>query len=206
MKKLIFGYGSLLAQRSRALTWRLDTAILPARLNGYSRRWNSRSMQLGGGISFLGLRKEITSTCNGILVEVDDDQYERILKRESGYSETGLSLSDFDFFSSHPFRPEQKIITFTNDSTDTPNDSYPIVQSYVDLCLEGCIEIEKVGGESGIDFSEEFILSTKDWSKAWVNDRVHARRPFVEYPAASRIDQLIRKFLPDYVSHIKISS
>ena len=72
----------------------------------------------------------------------------------------------------------------------------PIVQSYVDICLSGCLEIEATFPlAKEAEFAETFLKTSTDWSKYWVNDRIYPRRAYVYQPNAGRIDELIEKVL-----------
>ncbi|HEX4285101.1 MAG TPA: hypothetical protein VHZ28_08405 [Terracidiphilus sp.] len=77
------------------------------------------------------------------------------------------------------------------------------MQSYVDICLAGCLQIQQGFPEAG-DFAEEFIQSTREWSKYWENDRVNPRRPF-GIPMAQDIDVLLKKHLPTYFAEIRLA-
>jgi hypothetical protein len=83
-----------------------------------------------------------------------------------------------------------------------PNATYPIVQSYVDIFLSGCLEQEQRFELK--DFAQRCIATTHDWSEYWVNDRIFPRRPFVYQPKAPQIDSLLSKYLPQYFSRIRI--
>src|SRR6185503_4811911 len=82
-----------------------------------------------------------------------------------------------------------------------PEPKFPIVQSYVDVCLTGCIQIEGTyplaqkiqltNDGPTFTFSELFVESTIDWSTYWENDRLIPRRPFVHQPNAYAIDTLL---------------
>jgi hypothetical protein len=68
-----------------------------------------------------------------------------------------------------------------------PSPQFPMVQSYVDICVNGCLEVEgKYATAAG--FTTEFIATTEAWSRYWVNDRIYPRRPFIYVPNASKID------------------
>jgi hypothetical protein len=85
-----------------------------------------------------------------------------------------------------------------------PDAKYPIVQSYVDIFISGCLELsQRVIGEN-TDFAEECVTTTADWSSHWVNDRLYPRRPFIYQPKASKIDALLAKMVPDQFKQIKI--
>jgi hypothetical protein len=83
-----------------------------------------------------------------------------------------------------------------------PNAKFPIVQSYVDVFLSGCLEQEERSGVAG--FARECIATTSGWSEHWVNDRLYPRRPFVYQPKARDIDRLLSKELPQYFGRIRL--
>ena len=66
-----------------------------------------------------------------------------------------------------------------------PSIQYPILQSYVDVVLTGCLEY-------GEDFAKEFIQTTFKWSPYWLNERTLARRPWVHEPQYVKIDQILK--------------
>ena len=68
-----------------------------------------------------------------------------------------------------------------------PDIDFPILQTYIDVCLTGCLEF-------GEDFAEEFLETTFAWNQFWINDRVLARRPWVHCPNYAAIDELLVKF------------
>ena len=78
------------------------------------------------------------------------------------------------------------------------------MQSYVDICLTGCLQIEQGFPDAG-DFASEFITSTQKWSKYWENDRVNPRRPFVTVPQYAAIDALLQKHLPELFAEIQLA-
>ncbi|HET8670886.1 MAG TPA: hypothetical protein VFM05_09765, partial [Candidatus Saccharimonadales bacterium] len=54
---------------------------------------------------------------------------------------------------------------------------------YVDICLNGCLELEAtypLAKEAG--FAATFLKTCSDWSKYWVNDRIYPRRAFIYVP------------------------
>jgi hypothetical protein len=77
-----------------------------------------------------------------------------------------------------------------------PSSEHPIVQSYVDVCLDGCLEIEAMYPLARqANFAEQFVKTTSNWQPPWINDRIYPWRPFVYVPRASQIDALIQKVL-----------
>lgn len=76
--------------------------------------------------------------------------------------------------------------------TKEPTPQFPMVQSYVDLCINGCLEIESLYRTAN-GFAEEFIRTTSGWNANWVNDRIYPRRPFIYAPTAGAIDKALKK-------------
>ena len=83
-----------------------------------------------------------------------------------------------------------------------PSARYPIVQSYVDIFLSGCLEQEQRFELSG--FAQQCLATPRDWSEHWVNDRIYPRRPFIYQPRSRQIDSLLSQQLPQYFSRIRI--
>lgn len=82
------------------------------------------------------------------------------------------------------------------ESSKFPTEKYPIVQSYVDIFLGGCIQMERKYGLA--NYSDECVTQTVGWEYPWVNDRVHPRRPFTFQPNSAAIDQLLGRHVKEY--------
>ena len=67
--------------------------------------------------------------------------------------------------------------------------SHPILQTYIDVCLLGCLE-------QSAESAAEFITSTAGWDGPWLNDREIARRPWLRQKEYKRIDSLLREVIP----------
>ena len=65
-----------------------------------------------------------------------------------------------------------------------------ILQSYVDICVNGCLEY-------GLDFLRRFVHTTGNWSRYWLNDRIIARRAWTHEKNYNIIDKYITKFLKE---------
>lgn len=205
MVRYIFGYGSLISASSRFQTLQAETPIVPVLLPGYKRVWNTQEMQLGGGITFLGLEQHPSSQCNGVIFPADEEQFARLQTRESGYKQFDIPLETFHLQAKASWIDSDSVTLFCNDSEKRPTPDCPIVQSYLDLCLAGCLEIEDQFSEiQPGQATRDFIEQTDGWSRHWINDRIHARRPWAYTPQASRIDKAIKAHLPEYVPHIQI--
>lgn len=100
--------------------------------------------------------------------------------------------------------PEGEFWIYVNRATNIapPSTALPIVQSYVDVFLSGCLQIERNYSIDG--FTRECVRSTGGWSKHWVNDRIYPRRPLAEQPNAKAIDTLLDTELPQYFRAMRI--
>ncbi len=72
-----------------------------------------------------------------------------------------------------------------------PTAEYLILQSYVDLVIEG-------GLEYGADYAREILTTTADWSAYWLNDRPLARRPWVYTKDYAAVDKLLAGSVPHF--------
>lgn len=81
----------------------------------------------------------------------------------------------------------------------SPSVKHPILQTYVDVCVSGCLE-------HGDEFAREFIQTTFKWSPYWLNEREMARRPWLYQEQYMRIDKLLAELLPDYYRFRKLDS
>ena len=103
----VFGYGSLVAPTSIARTIGRPVVrhdgFAAARLHGYGRRWNYGSIHQRGDwhgphgyvqqgvVVSLGLEASGSSTCNGAVVRVTDDELAHLDWRERDYERTDVT-------------------------------------------------------------------------------------------------------------------
>ena len=145
----------------------------------------------------VGILEDPGSSCNGVLFPIAQSELTRFDARETGYNRTALPISQIVFFSGDLNINEDIWIYFAK-QTNHPCQLQPIVQSYVDVIIEGCLEI-------GLDFTEEFLKSTTGWEYDWIDDRL-----FPKYPrslnhdnAHQRIDPIVQKLIPGLFNHRK---
>ena len=238
----IFGYGSLICAHSRAVTAPQDAhkAATPVTVYGVERVWSKRSQKLG--MTAMGIRMQEGASTVGVILPVSEADLALFDQREQGYSRVLIHLDDVDmvpFLGDKYYEHEDHKVFLDakrsnkHDSvkvwaylphTITPADpDHPIVQSYVDTILRGCLD---VGGEQ---FAKEFIQQTKGWNpeelleeessggesvelsrndsmyssteSVWVDDRdepVYIRGdPSHSRKNASKFDRLLRTYNPD---------
>lgn len=246
----IFGYGSLICQHSRATTSpeHATKVATPVAVRGVQRVWSKRSKTLG--MTAMGIRRRANTSTVGVILPVTQSELRRFDRREMGYSRMVLDLDNVGpvpFFGESYYQgtPEHKLFwdakqgtTPKNKSTTTtlkiwayfpnqitpPDPRHPIVQSYVDTILRGCLA---VGGE---EFAKEFIQQTKGWAPKelleeeasssqnngvepvvyWVNDRtdpVYIRGdPLYSIKNAPTFDGLLQTYTPEMFAKRKPSN
>jgi hypothetical protein len=204
MKNYIFGYGSLIEEASRLRSTPNAKAAIPAKVSGFKRGWFSRTGAPGLSTTFLGCINKADSRTNGVIYEVSKEDLKLTDSREKGYKRIKINFEDINYYSDS-INKNSAIWIYINQFQNNkipkdnfPSKKFPIVQSYVDMCVEGCLEMEKLYPKAKeMDFAIEFINSTFFWSKFWVNDRIYPRRPFIFRPNAYKIDTLLKENLED---------
>ncbi|MGF1709110.1 gamma-glutamylcyclotransferase [Vibrio kagoshimensis] len=161
----IFGYGSLMNSSSRQLTGQTGAAI-PAIVHGLVRHWSK--IDDSYVLSPLVVNKG-QGQVNGVLLKVDDEALDEFDIRERGYHRIKLSPEQIELnidSKSHTeaFDSQQAIWVYINDEVIAPCEQSPIVQSYVDTVMAGCLEVSE-------KFAEHFVTHTKGWHHPFENDR-----------------------------------
>jgi len=193
----VFGYGSLIERASRTRTNPEAVGAWPARVTGYQRGWfHQFTKRVGSSCTFLGAVESAGTTLNGVFYLVQD--FEKTKEREIGYTAIPIPAHRIEMLDgAGPWNRGKDPYIFVSDEaniskTKEPTPAYPMVQSYVDICVNGCLEIEALYRPAH-GFVQEFIGSTTGWNAYWVNDRLYPRRPFIYVPNAGAIDQALQE-------------
>lgn len=198
----IVGFGSLMQEASRKRTAPDADTAYPVEITGYRRGWFTQGSNTGFSTTFLGVVPDSSSHFNAVVFAITPDALTAMDKRESGYCRSAMNTTAVRLDGKGGELPEGQYWIYSNsvDSIALPNSQFPLVQSYVDIFLGGCLEQEERYSQTG--FAERCISSTSDWSSYWVNDRIYPRRPFINQPQAGKIDRLLQKTLPNLFSQI----
>ncbi|MDN3614993.1 gamma-glutamylcyclotransferase family protein [Vibrio gallaecicus] len=161
----IFGYGSLMNSSSRQLTGQTGAAI-PVIVHGLVRHWSK--IDDSYVLSPLVVNKG-QGQVNGVLLKVDDEALDEFDIRERGYHRVKLSPEQIELNidsknHAEAFDSQQAIWVYINDEVIAPSEQSPIVQSYVDTVMAGCLEVSE-------KFAEHFVTHTKGWHHPFENDR-----------------------------------
>src|SRR6185436_3644402 len=151
MANYVFGYGSLLERASRTRTNPEAVGAWPARVTGYQRGWfHQFADNVGSSCTYLGAVKAEGQTINGVIYAVND--FENTKQRETGYTAIQLTAGDIAMLDgSGPLQmgDDVKVYIFVSNQdsiskTREPTLTFPMVQSYVDICINGCLELESL--------------------------------------------------------------
>ncbi|WP_432177866.1 gamma-glutamylcyclotransferase family protein [Streptomyces sp. NBC_00063] len=189
----IFGYGSLIQRESREETWPKAGKSFPVSVQGVTRGWYDRVDTVSWGPTYLGALPDRGSTCNGVIFRVTQGELRAFAEREKGYKLNRIPPGDITMLDGRSAPPPGNFWYFASTSARYVSQEFPIVQSYVDVCVSGCLEIEEEFPASrAAKFAQNFFTATTDWKTPWINDRIYPWRPFVHVPRANEIDTLIR--------------
>ena len=199
----IFGYGSLINTASRNATASKPVIAVPIQIAaafGYVRCWCDRSPS---GFTALGLRRlppgESGMTINGVLYPVEGNDMAAFDARESGYVRLEVPRDMIEAVSWQRLPEQGRIWVYVpategrepGEGLPTPNSRFPLLESYIDVVVEG-------GMEYGPDYARETIATTADWSAYWLNDRELPRRPWVFDKQYAAVDTMLAATAPHF--------
>jgi hypothetical protein len=174
-RHFIFGYGSLINSISRTVTG--ETGVATAvKISGISRHWSRISEDFG--MSSVVVVENIEGQCNGVIVEVPESELVHFDKRERGYQRVLVDANNVEFYDQGGSINLQSsgntnIWLYQSDKVVNPCDNHPVVFSYLDVILSGCLEYSEA-------FCNDFIEHTQGWQHAMLNDRDMPRYPRVQ--------------------------
>ncbi len=191
MTHYLFGYGSLINHQSRALTRRTKDPI-PVRVLGLERAWNV--VAYDSRMTGLGVVMRESAVCNGVLVAVEDEELEAFDNREmegTGFNYERVEINKENTLGVTAITDGLKIWTYVVKRPTAPTIDFPILQSYVDVVLTGCLEF-------GEDFAVEFVHSTTGWASPWYDDRACPRYiRHLKMVDCRKIDEILARHVPE---------
>jgi len=200
----IVGYGSLMQSASKRMTEPRAGINLPVLVTGFQRAWNHRGTY---PTTYLGVEPAKSARMAAALYRsfLEDGKLESDA-REFSYCRAAVEPAAIQMLdgSTVPSPAEIWIYVDKPESLAPPAAHYPITQSYVDIFITGCMELQERVSEPDVDFVEQCVVTTRDWSKHWVNDRLQPRRPYIHEPRAFEIDGHLNRLLPTFVDSIRI--
>lgn len=201
-RNFMVGYGSLMNARSRAKTGDTGSAF-PARVSGFRREWSYG--QSKRSMTALGARQtgSAADTLNAVIVTVAAASLPKFDEREQRYRRVLVPHASVKWLGGGAPPPklaaEDRVWVYVNEDPAEPTEPLPIMQSYVDVVLEGCLKY-------GDEFARECVRTTHLWEDkagkatvTWVNDREAPKiyeRGFVPAATVAKIDALLREVVP----------
>lgn len=194
----IFGYGSLIEDESRQRTIPSARDAYPAMVEGIRRGWFARGATSGLATTYAGALDDPEARANGVVFRVSEQELAVMdLSESAGYRRCLIEPDQITMLDGRKAPPRGLVWTYINNfppselEENIPSESFPLVQSYIDMCINGCLEVE-ARYPTAAGFTRTFLATTGEWSRFWVNDRLCPRRPFTYLPRASAIDAALR--------------
>ena len=158
----VFGYGSLLNNSYQAVSYAtlIPSPDFPVRraFNAHCEYAFSDSVtQIPTKYAALGLEYvpyTLASRINGVVIEVTDEEFGKIIKRERGYRQVRLDAS---YFTGLPSSVLEDISVFMPEVPEYPSEAYPLNKNYIDICIEGFMRCNR-------QYAIDFLQTTSGWS------------------------------------------
>ena len=237
--QFIVGYGSLMEEASKRRSAPNSGANHPAHVTGFQRAWNTQGNKIGFSTTYLGVdapratelerrvadSSDVPEMVAAVYQNLDPSGMTSVDKREAYYCRYPVRLDQVTLLDGWRLPEDAQIWIYALKPDDLGNpatERWPIVQSYVDIFITGCLNLgkrvtmpmgpngaakaeateaveapslEEVDARSK-QFARACIQTTKGWSGYWVNDRIYPRRAFIYQPNASKIDQILHDTVP----------
>ncbi|MCZ2721875.1 gamma-glutamylcyclotransferase [Marinomonas sp. 15G1-11] len=168
-RHFIVGYGSLINSSSRAKTGETGH-VWSIKIAGFERHWSIMSSEFG--MSSVAVIPKLGAYCNGVLIEISEEEIPAFDKREQGYKRTQIDPQQLSAYDDEVL-PTGTVWIYHSHEITSPNVTCPITLSYADVILAGCLE-------HGATFVEDFLQHTRGWENTVLNDRRAPRYPRVQ--------------------------
>jgi cation transport regulator ChaC len=184
----IFGYGSLICSDSRNRTG-ISGMAHPVEVSGIARRWSLQTPEWPA--TAVSAHSVPGALCNGVYFAVDQANLELFDQREMGYDRVEVEWRNVAALSDHALPTQGALWTYVGRNTGKPSQDKPIMQSYLDVIMDGCLSY-------GEDFACRFTQQTELWQHL-IDDRHNPQypRPLKDHKHLPNIDQILQSQLPD---------
>jgi len=178
-----------------------DKKIQIVRVKNIQRGWfihaGDNKNKITKPYTVLGAYEKEDTISNGTLFPVTIEDIKKLDLREGGYKRKEIDKKDIYIIKGKGIEKDAKVYYYAIDEKEKmePNKKTPIIQSYVDICLSGCIMIDSLLGNKNYEFTREFLITTRKWKKYkyFENDRIYPRTPITYIPKADIIDKLLHE-------------
>ena len=183
-RRWLFGYGSLISERSRKRTCAaLSGVAFPVVVRGIARGWNLSvaldstrpNPKVSGAQTLSVIEATPEARCNGVVFAVTDSEWECFAERERNYHPMTIHWSNIyaldkrgTTIANTAARSGESLCCYLQQTPiSSPSADYPILQTYLDVALAGCAAVSN-------DFVDEFLHTTDAWPAtiaAYLDDR-----------------------------------
>lgn len=186
----IFGYGSLICQDSRSRTGITGDAQ-PIEVRGIQRKWSMHSPEWPA--TAVSAHHSLDHLSNGVCFAVDEANLPKFDAREQGYDRIRLPWPDVRSLDDQALPTDGILWAYVGHHSGEPTPARPIMQSYLDVILNGCLDY-------GGTFTQRFTQTTELWQHL-VDDRDNPQypRPLKSPERHQVIDQVLTSHLPDLI-------
>ena len=196
MKKKIqiFGYGSLINDKTRQITLKKKTKSIPVLFNDpkISRKWiclKKPPPKKNRSVLTLYKKKKSKKKINGILFPIDNNNLLRKLnKREGSYNLIKLNKKYFKSFNNKKI-PKKDIYSYISKKKyKKPNKTCKVNQHYIDVTIDGLSKFGK-------SFVKKFDTSIqkKNIKNTRKNKNIQKRFKFIKKINTKKIDKIIKQ-------------
>jgi len=133
---------------------------------GYKRNWVTLENSKHGKFSFLGIAKskKNADNINGIIFPINKKDIKNFDKRENpDYYRRKIDLKYFKHYFNIALPKNINIYTYVIKNKFVNNNKCPILQTYLDIVIQGCLEHDN-------KFAKMFLDTTDNWKPIY-NDR-----------------------------------
>lgn len=190
-------------ENSKRTTYPEAGVGFPVQVKGYARAWIVQSENLPLGLTFLGAVPSAHSQLNATLFSVALKAVTQYDSREQMYCRQKINPELLSPLTTENLPSGQIwMYVYSQEKAQKPDRLHPLVQSYVDIFLSGCLQLEEKYQIK--NFARQCVRSTNGWSQYWVNDRIYPRRAWQFQPYSLKIDALLLSEKTDLFKKIKI--
>ncbi|MBU2863025.1 gamma-glutamylcyclotransferase family protein [Reinekea marina] len=185
----IFGYGSLICQDSRSRTGTSSKAYA-IEVKGISRNWSVHTPDWPA--TAVSVTQKQSSHCTGVYFEVDEANLKQFDRREQGYNRVQIPWESVAPSCTQPLPESGNLWVYVGKNNNvTPLPERPIMQSYLDVILNGCLDFSE-------HFAARFLQLTGHWQHL-IDDRSNPQyvRPLNSTHRLELIDKLIAENQPE---------
>ena len=199
----LISYGNAMNSEARRKTTPNAWYAYPIEIKDFKRVWGMNGQNYKA--TFLTLIQEKEAHINAVYYRISSQDIKRNDKRQGIYCRKEIPRSSISPLGINVL-PKGKFWLYMQNKPNVqiPTDVYPILQSYIDVFIGGCLDIEQTYQLN--HYVKECINTTRYWpnekgTQRWINDRVFPRRPFDSVPHVLIIDKLLAKHFDGYYEH-----